>query len=262
MRVPRSARQHPPNDTKMTNRAAPTAKKGRRGKFNPRLCNSCQEYHPFGKHTKTKQEAQDLVNRQLRGLAPIPQFAAVQAAKDELREYKIANLRRGQLSDDDLIRQYDQRRADQRECERTLVGHAPAMFAHMVQQQGPEAGYTFLAGLYNGTVTQFPTQLQYPIPTYGYQAQPQRPMPTYGYPAPTYPASAYPNAQHQAPQAAHVQDTTPQPPMPFAATAYGVPPNTPYDVRPTAPPAATKAPARGPRDATERRKPRTPKDKA
>lgn len=262
-------------DTEMTNRAAPAAKKRRRGYFNLRLCNTCQEYHPFGKHTKTKQEARDLVNRQLQGLAPIPQFAAIKAAKDELREYKIANLRRGQLSTGELIRQYDRRRADQRERERALVGHAPAMFAHMLQQQGPEAGFNFLAGFYKGTVTQFPAQLQYPMPTYGYQAQSQQPMPTYGYQvqpqqsmptygyhATTYPASAYPSAQHQAPQAPHAQDTTPQPPMQYYGAPYGVPPDTRYDARPTAPPTATKAPARAPRDATERRESRTSKDKA
>jgi hypothetical protein len=89
------------------------------------------------------------------------------------------------------------------------------------------------------------------MPTHLYQAQPQQPMPTYGYPATTYPASAYPNAQYQAPQATHAQGTTPQPPMQYCGSAYGSPPNTRYDARPTAP-----------RDATERREPRAPKDKA
>jgi hypothetical protein len=77
------------------------------------------------------------------------------------------------------------------------------------------------------------------MPTYGYPAQPQQSMPTYGYPAPTYPASAYPNAQYQAPQVHHAQDTTPQPPMQYYGTACGVPPNTRYDARPTAPRDAT-----------------------
>jgi hypothetical protein len=61
------------------------------------------------------------------------------------------------------------------------------------------------------------------MPTHLYQAQPQQPMPTYGYPATTYPASAYPNAQYQAPQATHAQDTTPQPPMQYYGAAYGLP---------------------------------------
>lgn len=187
------------DDTEMTDRTAPAAKKGRKGKFNPRLCQSCQEYHPFGKHTKTKQEAQDLVNRQLQGLAPIPQWAAIQAAKDEFREHKIANLKRGQMSTEELIRQYDQKRADQRERERALVANAPAMFAHMVQQQGPQAGYNLLGGLYNGTVTRLPSQLQYQVPKYGYQAQPQQLMPPHGYPASVYPVSAFPVAHHTAP---------------------------------------------------------------
>jgi hypothetical protein len=206
---------------------SPPAKKGRKEERSKRSrglhlpwCKSCQEFHLFGKHTKTKQEARDLLNQQAQGLAPIPQLAAMQAAEDEYQQYKIANRRRSQMSTEELFAQYDQRRAEQRGRESALIAQAPAMFANMIQQQGPEAGYNFFVGLYNGTVTRFPAHIENSTPAYGYQAQPQYPMPVYGYQAhpqhlmPTYgqPASAFPTAQQHGLQAAEMQDTAPQPP--------------------------------------------------
>lgn len=179
---------------------------------------------------------------------------------------KHSNADRGQLSAQQAQANLDRRVAEQRDRTAALTGqYITARFGRLMQQQGPWAGYNFLVGLYNGTVTRFPPEIQYPMPTYGYQVQPQQPMlshgyhaqaqqpmptygypaqpqqsmPTYGYPAPTYPASAYPNAQYQAPQVHHAQDTTPQPPMQYYGTACGVPPNTRYDARPTAPRDAT-----------------------
>ena len=203
------------DDAGITDRAAPAAKKGRKGKFNPRLCKSCQEYHPFGQHTKTKQEAQDLVNQQLRGLAPIPNFAAVQAAKDEWRQYKIANAERGQRSTQEQYEQYDQRRAEQRERERANIANSPAMFSHLMQQQCPEAGFNFLVGLHNGSATQFLAQLQYPMPAYGDQAQPQYLMPTYGYqaqPQHPMPTPGY-QSESQRPMSTHGYQAQPQHPV-------------------------------------------------
>ena len=126
----------------------------------------------------------------------------------------------GQMSTEELFAQYDQRRAEQRSRESALIAQAPATFSHVVQQQGPEAGYNFLVGLYNGTVTRFPSQPQHSMPAYGYQAQPQYPMLAYGHqeqpqhlmPAYGHPASAFPTAQQHGLQAAEMQDTTPQPP--------------------------------------------------
>ena len=193
---------------------SPPAKKGRKEERSKRSrglqipwCKNCQEFHLFGTPTKTKQEARDLLNQQAQGLAPIPQLAAMQAAEDEYQQYKIANRRRSQTSTEELFAQYDQRRAEQRSRESALIAQAPATFSHMVQQQGPEAGYNFLVGLYNGTVTRFPSQPQHSMPAYGYQAQPQHLMPAYG-----HPASAFPTAQQHGLQATEMQDTTPQPP--------------------------------------------------
>jgi hypothetical protein len=211
---------------------SPPAQKGRKQERSKRSrglqtpwCKNCQEFHLFGKHTKTKQEARDLLNQQAQGLAPIPQLAAMQAAEDEYQQYKIANRRRSQMSTEELFAQYDQRRAEQRSRESAHIAQAPAMFAYMMQQQGPEAGYNFLVGLYNGTITRFPAhtenstpaygyqaQPQYPMPAYGYQAQPQHLTPVYGYPAPICPASASTTAQNHGLQATEMQGTVPQPP--------------------------------------------------
>ncbi|GAB7324894.1 hypothetical protein MBLNU13_g08716t1 [Cladosporium sp. NU13] len=222
------------DDADMPDRDAPPAKrrtKEERSKRSRGLhfpwCKNCQEFHLFGKHTKTKQEAQDLLHRQLYGLAPRPQLAAMQAAMDERREIMTANASRGQLSAQEAQASLDQRLEAHRNREMAFIGqHAPVMFSHLIQQQGPEAGYNFLARLHNGTVTQFPAQLQYPAPMYGYQAQPQ---------------------------AAEMQGTAPQLPMPYSGTAYGVPTGTQYDATPSrVPQQAAKGPARTPRDATER----------
>lgn len=252
---------------------SPPAKKGRKEERSKRSrglhlpwCKSCQEFHLFGKHTKTKQEAQDLLNQQLYGLAPRPQLAAMQAAMDERRMIMTADANRGQLSAQEAQASLDRRVEAQRDREMAFIEQqAPAMFAHMIQQQGPEAANSFLVGLYNGTVARFPSQLQYPMPAYGHQAQPQQPMPAYGYPAPTYgyPASAFPTAQNHGLKAAEMQDTAPQPPMPYSGTAHGVPPGTRYDATPSrVPQQAAKAAARTHRDATEPRQARDPKDKA
>jgi len=189
-------------------------------------CKGCQEFHLFGKHTKIKQEAQDLLNQQLYGLAPRPQMAAIQAAMDERRMIMTADANRGQLSAQEAQASLDQRVEAQRDREMAFIGQqAPAMFAQMIQQQGPEAGWKFLVGLYNGNVTRFPSQLQYlmtaygdqaqpqyPMPAYGHQAQLQQPTPAYGYPEPIYPAAASTTAQNHGLQAAEMQDTAPQPP--------------------------------------------------
>lgn len=207
---------------------SPPAKKGRQQGRNKRSrglhlpwCKSCQEFHLFGKHTKTKQEAQDLLNQQLYGLASRPQLAAMQAAMDERRIIMTADANRGQLSAQEAQASLNQRVEAQRDREMAFRGQqAPAMFANLMRQQGPEAGYNFLVGLYNGTVNQFPAHIENSTPAYGYQAQPQYPMPAYGYqaqpqhlmPAYGHPASAFRTAQQHGLQAAEMQDTAPQPP--------------------------------------------------
>ena len=317
----------------MLDSGAPAAKKGKteqRKKHSRRLtfpfCNSCQTFHLWGQHTKTKQEAQDLLNRQAQGLAPIPQLAAVQAFHNEVREIKAANANRGRLSGQQAQANLDRRVADIRDRE---IASIPDQFCQLMQQQGPEAGYNYLVGLYNGTEKRYPAQLLYPMPAYGYaaptfatptyatptyatpsyatpemaqdfetanlrrgqrstekliaqcdrrraeqsggeqaliaqvplmisalvQQQPQagfnymvgmyysnlapislfprydtpayqHPALTQGAPAPIYPATAFPSAQHYLPQAAETQDNAPRPTMPYPGTAYSVPPGT------------------------------------
>ncbi|KAM0718169.1 hypothetical protein Q7P37_006501 [Cladosporium fusiforme] len=66
-----------PSGVPSTTRAQ-AKKKGRSNGFSAPWCKSCQLYHPFGQHLRTKKEAVELKNLQAQGRAPIPDRSLVE----------------------------------------------------------------------------------------------------------------------------------------------------------------------------------------